>query len=84
MPNCCAAGWIAARRMRSRLWYRGMAVAGEDAEAAFRSIQVLAADPVRSIPYLRKQIRPVAVAEEKRLQQWLADLDPAHRERRKY
>lgn len=50
-------------------------LAAEAAEAAFRSTQVLAADPVRSIPYLRTRLHPVAPADEKRLQQWIADLD---------
>ncbi|HTU16807.1 MAG TPA: sigma-70 family RNA polymerase sigma factor [Gemmataceae bacterium] len=49
--------------------------ADKDAAAAFRAIQTLAADPARSIPYLRKRLHPVAVVEEKRLEQWIADLD---------
>jgi RNA polymerase sigma factor (sigma-70 family) len=51
------------------------ALAGEDAAAAFRAIQALAADPVRSVPYLRARLHPVAPVDEKRLQQWVADLD---------
>lgn len=50
-------------------------LAGEDAPAAFRAIQTLAADPVRSIPDLRKRLHPVAIVEDKRLRQWIADLD---------
>ncbi|HTU93908.1 MAG TPA: sigma-70 family RNA polymerase sigma factor, partial [Gemmataceae bacterium] len=52
-----------------------MTLAGDDAAAGYRAIQVLAADPVRSIPYLRKRLHPVAPVDEKRLQQWIADLD---------
>lgn len=50
-------------------------LAGDDAAAAFRAIQVLAADPARSVPYLRSRLNPVAQADEKCLQQWIADLD---------
>jgi hypothetical protein len=51
------------------------ALAGEDAEAGYRAVQALAADPTRSIPYLRMRLRAVAPAEEKQLRQWIADLD---------
>lgn len=54
---------------------RWITLAGEDAEAAYRAIQALAADPVRSVPYLRTHLRPVDPMGEKRLQQWIADLD---------
>jgi RNA polymerase sigma factor (sigma-70 family) len=50
-------------------------LAAEDAEAAFRAMQALAADPPRSVPYLRTRLHPIAPADEKRLQQWIADLD---------
>jgi len=50
-------------------------LAGEDAAAAYRAIQMLAADPARSIPFLRTRLHPVAPVDEKRVQQWIADLD---------
>ncbi|HTU18961.1 MAG TPA: sigma-70 family RNA polymerase sigma factor [Gemmataceae bacterium] len=50
-------------------------LAGDDAAAAYRAVQMLAADPARSVPYLRTHLHPVAPADEKRLQQWIADLD---------
>lgn len=51
------------------------ALAAEDAAAAYRAVQMLAADPQRSVAYLRVQLHPVAAADEKRLKQWIADLD---------
>jgi RNA polymerase sigma factor (sigma-70 family) len=51
------------------------AFAGDDATAAFRAMQALAADPVHSVPYLQSRLRPVARVDEKRLQQWIADLN---------
>jgi WD40 repeat protein len=49
-------------------------LAGTDAAAAYRAIQVLAADPVHSVPYLRERLHPVASVEEKLLTELLADL----------
>jgi RNA polymerase sigma factor (sigma-70 family) len=51
------------------------ALAGDDAAAGFRAVQALAADPVHSVPYLRTHLHPLARLDEKRLQQWIADLD---------
>src|SRR5262249_22521494 len=34
------------------------ALAEKDADAAYRSVQALAADPARSVPYLRERLRP--------------------------
>ncbi|HZV07471.1 MAG TPA: sigma-70 family RNA polymerase sigma factor [Gemmataceae bacterium] len=50
-------------------------LAAEDAEAVFRVMQALVADPSRSVPYFRARLYPIAPADEKRLQQWIADLD---------
>jgi RNA polymerase sigma factor (sigma-70 family) len=50
-------------------------LAAEDAAAGYRAVQALAADPVRSVAYLRKHLHPVAPADEKRLQQCIADLE---------
>jgi RNA polymerase sigma factor (sigma-70 family) len=50
-------------------------LADDDAAAGFRAMQALAADPTHSIPYLRKRLHAVAPVDEKRLQQWIADLD---------
>jgi WD40 repeat protein len=51
------------------------AFAADDAAAGYRAVQTLASDPDRSVPYLRTRLRPVARADEKRLKQWIADLD---------
>jgi WD40 repeat protein len=50
-------------------------LATEDAEAAFRTIQVLASDPANSVPFLGMRLSAVALADEKRSQKWIADLD---------
>ncbi len=50
-------------------------LAAEDAKAAFHAMRVLAADPAHTVPYLRTRLHPIAPADEKRLQQWIADLD---------
>jgi dipeptidyl aminopeptidase/acylaminoacyl peptidase len=50
-------------------------LAAEDAEPAFRAIQALSAAPAHSVPYLRARLHPVAPGDEKRVQQWIADLD---------
>ncbi len=50
-------------------------LAGEDAAAGYRAIQVLAADPVRSVPYLRERLRPIVPVDEKRLRRLIADLN---------
>jgi RNA polymerase sigma factor (sigma-70 family) len=47
----------------------------EDAAASFQAMQTLAADPTRSVPYLRERLHAVAQADEKSLQRWIADLD---------
>ncbi|HZY84054.1 MAG TPA: sigma-70 family RNA polymerase sigma factor [Gemmataceae bacterium] len=47
---------------------------GADAEAGFRAVRALAADPARSVPFLGERLRPVAGAEEKRLGRLIADL----------
>jgi hypothetical protein len=51
------------------------ALAAEDAAAGYRAVQALAADPAHSTPYLRTRLHPIAPADGKRLQQWIADLD---------
>src|SRR5262249_28501254 len=51
------------------------ALAEKDREAAYRGVQPLAADPARSVPYLREGLRPVPSAEAKRLARLIADLD---------
>ncbi|HTU91212.1 MAG TPA: WD40 repeat domain-containing protein, partial [Gemmataceae bacterium] len=50
-------------------------LADEDAAASYRAMQALAADPERSIAYLRQRLHPVAAVEEKRLTRLIADLD---------
>jgi len=51
------------------------ALATDDVGAGYRAVQMLAADPPRSVPYLRTRLHPVAIADAKRLKQWIADLD---------
>jgi RNA polymerase sigma factor (sigma-70 family) len=51
------------------------ALAGKDADVAYRSAQQLAADSARSVPYIRERLRPVAIAEAKRLTRLIAELD---------
>jgi RNA polymerase sigma factor (sigma-70 family) len=51
------------------------ALVAEDAAAGYRAVQALAADPVRSVSYLRTRLHPVPPADEKRLQQFIADLE---------
>ena len=46
-----------------------------DAAVGYRAVQTLAADPARAVPYLRNRLQPVAVADENRLKQWIAELD---------
>jgi RNA polymerase sigma factor (sigma-70 family) len=50
-------------------------LAKKDADAAYRSIQELAADPARAVPYLRERLHPVAIAEAKRLARLIGELD---------
>ena len=49
-------------------------LAGEDAAGAYRAIQALAADPTRSVPYVRARLHRVAPVEPKRLTQLLTGL----------
>jgi WD40 repeat protein len=50
-------------------------LAGLDAEAAFRAIRQLAASPEQAVPLLKKQLRPVPPADEKRIAVLLPELD---------
>jgi hypothetical protein len=56
----------------NRLWDT---LAAEDAEAGFRAIQSLAADPERGVDYLRSRMAPVPVVDEERLKRLIADLE---------
>ncbi|HEY7311725.1 MAG TPA: sigma-70 family RNA polymerase sigma factor [Gemmataceae bacterium] len=51
------------------------ALAANDASAGYRAVRMLASDRKRSVPYLQARLRPVARADEKRLKQWIVDLD---------
>jgi WD40 repeat protein len=47
-----------------------------DAAAGYRAVRALAADPARSVAFLRTRLRPVAPPpDEKALAGWIADLD---------
>jgi RNA polymerase sigma factor (sigma-70 family) len=50
-------------------------LSAEDAAAAYRAVQALAADPARSIPYLRQRLHPVAAIDHKHLTRLITDLD---------
>jgi RNA polymerase sigma factor (sigma-70 family) len=50
-------------------------LAGDDAAAAYDALRRLAAAPADAVPLLRKLLRPVPVADEKRLARLVADLD---------
>jgi dipeptidyl aminopeptidase/acylaminoacyl peptidase len=52
-------------------------LAGADAIAAYRSIRALAGDPDGTVPWLRDRVRPAQRLDEKRVQQWLAELGDA-------
>jgi WD40 repeat protein len=45
------------------------------ASAAYEAMGWLLGDPRHTLPFLHKRLRPVPPVEEKRLQQWIADLD---------
>ncbi len=49
-------------------------LAGEDAEAAFRAIRRLVADPERAVPFLRERLKPVPVPAAKTVRQLLDEL----------
>lgn len=51
------------------------ALGGEDAAAAYRSMQALAADPAHSVPFLHPRLQPVAAVDEERLNRLIDDLD---------
>ncbi len=48
---------------------------GGDAGAAYRAVRELAADPDRSVPFLRSHLRPAASADAARVAKLFADLD---------
>ena len=50
-------------------------LAGEDAAKAYRSVQALAAAADQSVAYLKERIRPIQVADPKRVAELLASLD---------
>ena len=50
-------------------------LAAEDAAAAYRAVQALAADPARSVPYLRQRLHPVPAIDDKQVARLITDLD---------
>ena len=50
-------------------------LAGDDAVRAYDSIRRLSAAPREPVEFLRRQLKPVAVADEKRIARLIADLD---------
>ncbi len=53
------------------------ALAGADAEAAFRAIRRLAGSPGAALPFLRERLMPATAVPPERLRRLLADLDAA-------
>src|SRR5262249_5462384 len=51
------------------------ALAGTDARAAYRAAWGLASDPERTLPLLRKNVRPVPTAKPEQVARLIADLD---------
>jgi RNA polymerase sigma factor (sigma-70 family) len=49
-------------------------LAQHDAAAGYRAIQALAADPERSIPFLRTRLKPAPAVPEEHLKRWIAQL----------
>jgi len=49
---------------------------GDDADKAHRAIGSLVAAPKQSVPFLLGRLKPIVVA-DRRIQQWIADLDSA-------
>jgi hypothetical protein len=54
---------------------RWAALAGDDAAKAYDAIRSLAAAPSQAVPYLVRHLRPVKLADEKRVSGLIADLD---------
>ncbi len=50
-------------------------LAREDASKAYRAAALLAADPAKTIPFLKKHLHPIDALDEKEIQSLLADLD---------
>jgi WD40 repeat protein len=50
-------------------------LAADDAARAYQAIRKLAGDPVRSVPFLEKRLRPVPPVQDKHLARLIADLD---------
>jgi RNA polymerase sigma factor (sigma-70 family) len=50
-------------------------LAGDDAAKASASIQALAAVPANAVPFLEKNLKPVAAIDPKKIEQLIADLD---------
>jgi WD40 repeat protein len=54
---------------------RWAALAGEDAEAAFKAVQDFAADPERAVAYFGERLKPVLAADAKLVAGLIVDLD---------
>lgn len=50
-------------------------LAREDASKAYRAAALLAADPAKTVSFLKERLRPVATLDEKEIQSLLTDLD---------
>jgi WD40 repeat protein len=53
------------------------ALAGPDATKAFQAIQALSVAPEPTLKWFRERVKPVPGVDEKRLAQWIAELDDA-------
>jgi WD40 repeat protein len=55
-----------------RLWDD---LASEDGSKAYAAVWTLTSDPARSVPFLRKRLRPVVPTDQGQIARWVADLD---------
>jgi WD40 repeat protein len=73
-----AAGTRAKPRSQESVKAQWDSLAVSDAAAAYRAVQVLVADPERSIPYLAGRLRPQMAVEKERLARLISELDSDH------
>jgi WD40 repeat protein len=70
-PRAATARQLTAEKV-AELWSD---LAGDDAGKAYQAINMMAAAPARSLPYLKDHFRPAPQADPKRVEKLIADLD---------